>query len=230
MSLRLGPERSGWCCSKHSEPAFSLGSLSQKVPSLLSRSERYWRDMDRWLVGLVLAISVCVVDGCGTTGTNTTSARSACSLLSPAQLTQALGEHAAKVGPTAPLPGKQNQSICEWQGAAAASAPIGSFPTPLFLAVYWGPSAVAAFKLAHSGGIPPVPMNPPPGFTTTALTYASVTVDGKPAYWATQNLAPGGGPREILDATKDGDVLVLGANALSQAQLERILGQVLQKI
>lgn len=122
--------------------------------------------------------------------------------------------------------------MCLWTGTGPVDLSAGrGFEPLLSLTVSWGRPAVTNFSAMHSGRAHVIDVNSPPGAPPTTLAYVPLTIGGTRVYWAHQDLAAGGGPQEILTASKDGYVLLLGANtALGRPPMERAFGHILHRM
>jgi hypothetical protein len=157
---------------------------------------------------------------CSTSATSAPTPRSACSLLSVKQASADFG------GPFQARechegPGDQSQGLY---------LPIGSHPGTMVVNVLWDNSAVTTFRVSHSGHAEYAAGDTPP-------IYDRVSVSGIPAYWqlspapSTENgPARLGGLGAQISTLKNGYVVILTSMSLSQAQDEKALASITNRL
>src|SRR5579862_4197921 len=154
--------------------------------------------------GVLAVASALSLGAAGCTGTTSDSPRAvvACSLLTTTEAGHSMGEAASVQRPQASLPPKE--SFCLWQGTALSTG-ASRFPPVFMLTVRWDHSSLTAFEAVHDGIAPITYLSDKP---IALPTYIPAEVDGTRSYWTMQQqVAPGGGPQEVLTSTKDGYVV-----------------------
>lgn len=191
-------------------PTASLGNdgrvLMRRILCLLSP-----------VFGIGVVLSAC------SSSQQSTSPRSACSLLSAEQASAALG--GVVQPPSECQVGPGNQSV----GLYSGGKPGGS----LMVNVSWGTEAVTTFTVSHGGQAHSAAGVTPP-------VYSRVTVSGISAYWQLSpppitvilrdnNSAPTGSVLKI-STLKNGYVATLTSVSLSQSQDEQALASIINRL
>jgi len=163
------------------------------------------------LLGLGLAFSACSPSG-PSSATQKGSPRSACSLLTAQEASNALGEAVQAPSQCATSPGDQSSGLYR----------LSAGPGTMVVRVSWNKRTASSFTVAHSGKAKYLNGAVPP-------KYAEVTVGGVPAYWQLSPPAGPGGARN-LESLKNGYVVTITSMGLGQAQVEQALADMLNHL
>jgi hypothetical protein len=159
-------------------------------------------------LGLGILLTACTSSGASTVEQGS-SPRSACSLLTAHEATNALGGPVQAPSECTTSTGNQSVGLYHVSGG----------PRTLLVHVSWDERSVTTFTVAHSGRAKYLDEAAPP-------QYGKATVAGVPAYWQLSP-APGPGNTQSLSSLKTGYVVTLSSMGLSQSRVERALAVIL---
>jgi len=117
------------------------------------------------------------------------------------------------------------QSYCSYPGSTQG--------TWVLTDVTWSPAELATFHKAHDGRHPATAGTLPSGESVPAPTFVHVVVDGGPAYYVAHQPLPMPGSTDhpsFLTAARNGYLVSISAQGLSEAQTEQILSTMLRKL
>jgi hypothetical protein len=117
------------------------------------------------------------------------------------------------------------QSYCSYPGATRGSWVLTN--------VSWSQAELATFREAHDGRHPTTGGTLPSGEPVPVPAFVKVVIDGNTAYWVDHQPLPMPGTDNhpsFLTATKNGYLVSISAMGLAEAENERILSTMLQKL
>ncbi len=140
------------------------------------------------------------------------SPKSACSLLSTQEASEALGAPVQTSSECTTYAGNQSGGLYHPSDG----------PGTLLVHVSWDKQTVTTFTVAHSGHAKYLNGEAPP-------QYLKVTVAGVPAYWQVSPV-PGPGNAQGISSLKSGYVVTLTSMSLSQSQVQGALAVILNHL